>query len=171
MACSQNRSVLTLMTQVTSTFFPALNAFLNFVSFVFLIAGFVSIKTKKTEAHRLFMSLAFLVSSAFLISYLYYHFNFDPVRLAAEGWIRYAYFTMLISHIILAVVIVPLILRALYLAYKKQFEAHRRIARILFPMWVYTSVTGVLIYFCLYVWFPSQTIQSPPPQTRSGEKL
>jgi len=143
---------------VTSTFFPALNASLNFVSFLFLIAGYIFIKKNQKKAHQYSMSGAFLVSAVFLVSYLYYHFNYDPVRLEVQGPIRTIYFAMLISHIILAVVIVPLILRTLFLASKQNFVAHKKIARIVFPLWIYTSLTGVLIYFFLYVWFPSESL-------------
>lgn len=96
------------------------------------------------------MLAAFGVSVLFLISYVIYHANAGSKPFTQHGWIRLVYFTILISHILLAFIIVPLALRTLYLAWRERFEAHRRIAKITFPIWLYVSVTGVLIYLMLY---------------------
>jgi uncharacterized membrane protein YozB (DUF420 family) len=96
------------------------------------------------------MLAAFAVSVLFLISYVIYHANTGSKPFTKQGWIRPVYFTILISHIILAFVIVPLALRTLYLAWRERFEQHRRIAKITFPIWLYVSVTGVIIYLMLY---------------------
>ncbi len=149
---------------MVSSFFPAWNATLNFISLVLLLVGYVLVRKKLFEAHKRVMLLAFTTSSVFLASYLYYHFNYEPNRIGATGFARNLYFFILISHIILAVVLVPLVLKLLYLAFKKQFVAHKKFAKIVFPIWVYTSATGVLIYFFLYVWFP----QLPLPVDSGG---
>lgn len=129
---------------------PALNAALNTTSALLLAAGYGFIRQKKVEWHRLCMSLAFLTSVAFLVSYLAYHARVGSVPYAGQGVLRTVYFAILISHSILAVVIVPLVLRTLYLAVRGRFELHRRWARWTFPLWMYVSVTGVVIYGMLY---------------------
>lgn len=139
---------------LTNNFLPALNASLNAVAAVLLLWGFVLIKNGQKERHLKVMWTAFGVSSVFLASYLYYHFNYTSTRFGGQGWIRPVYFTVLISHIILATVMVPFILRLLYLAQTGSFAGHSRLARIVWPVWMYTSVTGVFVYFMLYHWFP-----------------
>ena len=105
---------------------------------------------KKIAAHKNCMLAAFSVSVLFLISYVIYHVNAGSTPFTKQSWIRPVYFTILISHIILAFLIVPLSLRTLYLAWRERFEQHRRIAKITFPIWLYVSVTGVIIYLMLY---------------------
>ena len=129
---------------------PALNAFLNLTSVLFLLSGFFAIKNNKVSLHRACMGTAFACSVLFLTSYLYYHAHVGSVRFTGTGWIRPVYFSILISHTILATLIVPLILRTLSLALRHQFENHRRWARWTFPLWIYVSVTGVVIYALLY---------------------
>ena len=129
---------------------PTVNATLNTISCILLITGYVQIRQRKIKAHKNCMLAAFGVSVLFLISYVIYHVNAGSKEFTKQGWIRPVYFTILISHIILAFVIVPLALRTLYLAWRERFEAHRRIAKITFPIWLYVSVTGVLIYLMLY---------------------
>ncbi len=129
---------------------PALNAFLNSTSALFLLLGFLAIKNNKVSLHRASMGAAFVCSVVFLTSYLYYHAHVGSVRYTGTGWIRTVYFSILISHTILATLIVPLILRTLYLALRNQFENHRRWARWTFPLWIYVSITGVVIYTMLY---------------------
>ncbi len=141
--------------ELTAAFLPKLNASLNAIAAFFLVLGFFAIKNQKILWHRIFMSTAFLVSALFLGFYLYYHFNFPSQRFQGQGLIRVFYFSMLLSHVILAVVILPFILRLFFLAFKERFLEHKRLARIIWPLWIYTSVTGVLIYFFLYEWFPS----------------
>lgn len=129
---------------------PTINASLNTISAILLTVGYVLIRQRKITAHKKCMLAAFSVSVLFLISYVFYHANAGSTPFTKQGWIRPVYFTILISHIILAFVIVPLALRTLYLAWKEQFDKHRRIAKITLPIWLYVSVTGVLIYLMLY---------------------
>ena len=132
------------------SFFPTLNACLNASSALLLILGWVCIKSKKVDLHRACMSAAFLTSSLFLVCYLYYHYHVGSVRFQGTGPIRTVYFSILLSHTVLAVVIVPLILRTLFLAAKGRFEEHRTWARRTLPLWLYVSVTCVVIYAMLY---------------------
>lgn len=129
---------------------PAINATLNSLSTLFLISGFVFIKKQKPKQHIICMTLAFVTSTLFLISYLYYHYHVGHTVFPGEGWSRPVYFGILISHIILAVVIVPLVLLTLFHGVFKRFDKHKKIARITLPLWLYVSVTGVLIYIMLY---------------------
>jgi putative membrane protein len=129
---------------------PALNATLNTLSAVFLACGYLMIRLKKIFQHRLCMVSAFLLSSAFLVSYLTFHAKVGNVRYLGQGAIRTLYFAILTTHTILAALIVPLVLRTLYLAVKNRFEDHRRWARWTLPWWFYVSVTGVVIYEMLY---------------------
>jgi putative membrane protein len=125
------------------------------MSALLLVTGFYFIKFKKdVNAHRFCMLSAFGVSILFLISYLTYHYFHGATRFLGQGIFRPVYFSILISHTFLAVVIVPLILITLSFAIRGNFEKHKKIARITFPLWLYVSVTGVLIYFLLYHWFP-----------------
>jgi len=129
---------------------PTVNAFLNGTSAVLLTVGYVFIRLKKVTAHKTCMVTAFGVSSLFLISYLIYHYHVGSVLFGGTGWIRPVYFTLLISHIVLAVCIVPLALMTIYRAWTEQFEKHRSIARWTLPLWLYVSVTGVIVYWMLY---------------------
>ena len=130
---------------------PALNATLNGFSAVFLACGYAAIRAGKVKLHKAFMVSAFFVSCAFLVSYLIYHYRVHQVVLfQGQGWIRPVYFTILISHTILAVVIVPLIIVTLRRAFLERFDKHRLIARWTLPLWFYVSVTGVLVYFLVY---------------------
>lgn len=136
--------------------FPALNASLNGTATVLLTAGFAFIKRRNVSAHRAAMLTAFTVSVAFLVCYVAYHLQTGArTPFGGTGWIRPVYFAMLISHILLALVIVPLILITLTLALRRRFDQHRRWARWTFPLWYYVSVTGVLVYFFLYQWWPA----------------
>ena len=129
---------------------PALNAGLNATSAFLIILGFILIKQRAWTGHALCMCLAMLVSTLFLVSYLYYHFHHGRTAFPHYGWIRPVYFTILISHTILAVTVLPLALATLYQALRSRFEKHVRIARVTFPIWLYVSVTGVVIYWMLY---------------------
>ncbi|HUJ44719.1 MAG TPA: DUF420 domain-containing protein [Opitutaceae bacterium] len=136
--------------------FPALNAGLNGAATALLSAGFLCIKRRRVAAHRACMLAAFAVSVAFLACYVAYHLQTGArTPFGGTGWIRPVYFAMLISHVLLALVIVPLILTTLLLALRGRFDRHRRWARWTFPLWYYVSVTGVLIYFFLYRWWPA----------------
>jgi len=135
---------------------PTLNAILNATSGILIIIGYVMIRRKKVAAHRACMIGAVSASIIFLISYVIYHFNVGATRFAGTGWSRPFYFTVLISHTILAVVLAPVVVVTLRRALKGDFARHRKIARWTFPMWVYVSITGVIVYFMLYHWFPSR---------------
>jgi putative membrane protein len=135
---------------------PAVNATLNGTAAVLLTAGFVFIKRKRVAAHRVAMLAAVAVSVAFLASYLTYHLQTGArTPFGGTGAIRAVYFAMLVSHILLAVIIVPLILTTLVFALRGRFDRHRAWARWTYPIWYYVSVTGVLVYFFLYQWWPA----------------
>lgn len=136
---------------------PALNASLNGVAAVLLGFGFYFIRQGRVLAHRRCMLAAFVTSSVFLISYVLHKILVRGVhtRIGAEGIIKSIYYGMLLTHILLAAAIVPLALITISRALRERFNAHRRIARWTWPIWMYVSVTGVLIYFMLYRWFPS----------------
>jgi uncharacterized membrane protein YozB (DUF420 family) len=129
---------------------PSLNASLNSLSAAFLTLGFLFIKSKNIKAHKACMLAAFASSSLFLISYLVYHYQVGSVPFRGQGAIRTLYFTILLTHTILAVVVVPMALITLFRALRENFSKHRRIARWTFPIWLYVSVTGVLVYVMLY---------------------
>jgi len=135
---------------------PALNASLNALATILLTAGFVFIKQRQVSNHRLCMVSAFVVSCVFLVTYVLHKILMRGVHtpFGGEGTIRTIYYTMLISHIILAIVIVPLVLATLRYAVVGRIDVHRKWARWTFPLWYYVSVTGVLVYFFLYQWFP-----------------
>ncbi len=128
---------------------PALNAFFNSVAMVFLIASFVAIKKRMFERHMQLNLAAFVASAFFLLSYVIYHNFVGHTPFPGEGFIRPVYFTILISHIILSVVVVPLILSSFYFAFAGKFTTHRKISKWTFPIWIYVSVTGVVIFFML----------------------
>lgn len=130
--------------------FPALNATLNGTCAALLMLGWVLVKTGRREAHRWTMLAAFACSALFLSCYLWYHYHVGSVRFQKTGTIRTVYLSILLTHTILAVAVLPLILRALFLAAKGRFEEHRRAARWAFPVWLYVSVTGVTVYWMLY---------------------
>jgi uncharacterized membrane protein YozB (DUF420 family) len=134
---------------------PALNATLNAITTVLLVSGWISIRTKKKGAHIAFMILALLVSAAFLTSYLVYHYRIGHMPFQGKGFIRPVYFGILISHILLAVVNVPLTIMTVVPAIRRRWDRHRTIARWTMPTWLYVSVTGVLIYFMCYHWYVS----------------
>lgn len=129
---------------------PAVNAGLNSLSTVLLLAGYRNIRRHNIPAHRLCMLLAFATSTLFLISYLTYHYHVGSVPFTGQGWIRPVYFTILITHVSLAATILPLALVTLYRAWRERFDQHRRIARWTLPVWLYVSVTGVVVYVMLY---------------------
>ncbi len=134
---------------------PLLNAVLNGISALLLSAGYVAIRRQNRVIHKRFMLSACVTSVLFLISYLTYHAQVGSRPFVAQGGIRIVYFTVLLSHTILAVVIVPLVLTTLYRVWKRQWERHRRIARWTLPIWFYVSVTGVVIYMMLYQLYPA----------------
>jgi|SRR5438067_12954413 len=133
--------------------FPVINATLNGTSAVLLLVGRNFIKHGRMAAHRAVMIAALITSSVFVISYLYYHAHVGSVHFPGQGWTRPVYFTILISHTILAAVIVPMVIITLSRALRERFDRHRVIARWTFPIWLYVSVTGVVIYLMLYQLF------------------
>ncbi len=136
-------------------FLPHLNAVLNTTSAVLLLAGFRFIRLGQIHSHRNCQVAAVATSTLFLISYLTYHYYHGATRFAGQGLVRPVYFIILTTHTFLAVVIVPLILVTLYRAARKDFISHRRIARWTLPLWLYVSVTGVIVYLMLYHIYPS----------------
>jgi len=133
--------------------FPVINATLNACSAALLVTGRVLIARKNVTAHRAVMLTALGTSTLFLISYLYYHAHVGSVHFRGTGWSRPVYFTILTSHTILAAVIVPMVIITLSRALRQRFDRHRAIARWTFPVWLYVSVTGVVIYLMLYRMF------------------
>jgi putative membrane protein len=130
--------------------FPSINATLNGVSAVLLVTGRAMIRRRKVLQHRACMIAAVITSSVFLVSYLYYHAHVRSVHFPGTGWPRLVYFTILISHTLLAAAVPPLALTALILGLRGRFDRHRRIARWAYPVWLYVSVTGVVVYVMLY---------------------
>jgi putative membrane protein len=134
---------------------PALNALLNTVCTGFLLAGWRFIRHGRQRAHRAAMISALTTSALFLISYLTYHYTHGSTRFVGEGFIRPVYFIILGTHTVLAAAIVPLVAITLVRALRERFDAHRRIARWTLPIWLYVSVTGVVVYLLLYHFYPS----------------
>jgi putative membrane protein len=133
---------------------PALNAILNGTSAVLLACGWVAIRRRRIAVHRACMLGAFSVSVLFLVSYVVYHALAGSRPFAGQGWIRPVYFAILISHVVLAAAMVPFVLTTLYRALGADFPRHVRLARVTLPVWIYVSVTGVLVYLILYRLFP-----------------
>jgi uncharacterized membrane protein YozB (DUF420 family) len=138
------------------SYLPHLNAFLNATSALLLISGYIFIRKGRINAHKRCQLSALTASALFLASYLTYHYYHGSTRFAGLGLSRPIYFTILITHTILAVVIVPLVAVTLWRALRTDFERHRRIARITLPLWLYVSVTGVIVYLMLYQLYPSR---------------
>lgn len=132
---------------------PTVNATLNTIAGVFLLSGYIAIKNKKKELHTKMMIAALITSAAFLTCYLIYHFHVPSKKFPDLGFIKTVYYLILFPHIILAAVMVPMILKTFWHAYKQDWEKHKKIARITFPIWMYVSVTGVLVYLMLYHWY------------------
>ncbi len=141
---------------------PHVNAFLNTASASLLIVGYVLVRRRRIEAHRRAMLAAFFVSAAFLVSYVLYHtllayyLGQGPTRFRGEGFVRPVYFTVLLTHTVLAVAVVPFILVTLRRGLRRQDERHRRLARWTLPLWLYVSVTGVVVYLILYWLYPAR---------------
>lgn len=141
-----------------SVHLPAVNATLNGVAAVLLLLGYRAIRGGRRETHRRFMLAAFAASTLFLACYLYYHLAVargQPTRFNGAGLARTSYLALLLSHTVLAAVNLPMVLRTLWLAHRQDWERHRRLARWTFPIWLYVSVTGVVVYVVLYHFNPS----------------
>ncbi len=132
---------------------PDINATFNLLSLLFLSLGFLSIRRKHVKRHKIFMLSAFVSSTLFLISYLVYHYNAGVTRFQGQGMWRLIYFSILSSHTFLAVLALPMAVITLILALLGRFDKHPKVARITLPIWMYVSLTGVLIYLMLYHFF------------------
>ena len=130
---------------------PTLNAILNLISSFFLIIGYIKIKNGRRDIHKRFMIAALISSGIFFVSYLVYHSYVGSVPYPYHDWTRPFYYIILIPHIILAAIMSPFILIAVWQAWRESFETHRKIVRWLWPVWIYVSVSGVLIYLMLYI--------------------
>ena len=130
---------------------PTINAILNLLSTTFLFIGYLNIKRGNKNTHKKFMILALVSSGLFLICYLIYHSQVGSVPYTHHDWTRPVYFAVLIPHIIFAALMSPFILMAVWFAFREQFEKHRKIVRWLWPVWMYVSISGVIIYLMLYV--------------------
>ena len=137
------------------SYLPHVNACLNGTSAVLLFTGYTFIRSRNVVAHRACQVAALIVSILFLASYLTYHYNHGSTRFQGAGIVRPIYFTILTTHTILAIVIVPLVILTFYRALRNDFARHRRIARITLPLWLYVSITGVIVYLMLYQIYPS----------------
>lgn len=137
---------------------PAIDATLNGISTLLIISGWIMICAERKRAHALCMIAAIAASSLFLACYLYYHFHVGHVPFTRTGWPRPVYFFILFTHLPLALLILPLLAFTVTPALQQRFDAHRRVARWTLPIWLYVSVTGVLVYLMLYLWFPSEKI-------------
>lgn len=135
--------------------FPTIDAILNATSAILLTLGYIFIRRKNVGAHKFCMISAVLSSTLFLIFYLTYHYYHGTTRFTGQGVVRPIYFAILGSHTMLAAAIVPMVVATLYRALREQFELHRRLARWTLPLWLYVSVTGVVVYWMLYHLYPS----------------
>jgi putative membrane protein len=135
---------------------PHLNAILNTTSAILLLIGYSFIKRGNINAHRNCQIAAIVTSALFLISYLTYHYYHGDTKFPGQGIVRPFYFAVLISHVLLAIVILPLVIVTVVRALRGDFVRHRRIARWTFPLWLYVSVTGVIVYLMLYHFYPSR---------------
>lgn len=131
-------------------FVPAINAAFNAGAALCLVLGFVAIKNERPDVHRIFMVTAFVLSSLFLTGYVIYHYVHGDTKYTGEGVMRAIYFAILASHVLLSMAVVPLSLTTFYFAWRKRFRTHRIIARVTLPIWLYVSITGVVIYFMLH---------------------
>ncbi len=131
------------------SFLPHLNAVLNTATFLLLVAGFIAVKNKQVAYHRMFMMSAFVLSSIFLVSYVIYHNNAESTKFGGEGIIRAIYFFILITHIVLASVVVPFVLTTIYYAWTNQIAKHKKLVKWTYPIWTYVAATGVIVYLMI----------------------
>ncbi len=137
---------------------PLVNAILNSISTGFLLLGYYYIRNRRKVAHKKAMLAAVGTSALFLASYLLYHYNVGSVKFTEQGTVRIIYFSILISHTILAILVPPMAIISVVRAFSERFDKHKKIARWTLPIWLYVSVTGVLVYLMLYQWFPSANL-------------
>jgi putative membrane protein len=131
------------------SFLPSLNAILNASVAVCLLFGLYFIKNSRPDLHKVFMTSAFLLSSMFLISYVIYHFQAPPTKFGGEGVIKLVYFFVLLTHIVLAAVVLPLILFSIYYGYTNQLYLHKKIVKFTYPIWLYVAITGPVVYIMI----------------------
>lgn len=136
------------------TFLPALNATINSICSILLVLGYILIRNGKRDAHKIVMTATLVLSGIFLISYVTYHSQAPATSFGGEGTIRTVYFIILISHIILAAIILPIALFTIARAWRGEFEKHKKLARYTFPLWLYVTVTGVIVYFMISPYYP-----------------
>lgn len=142
---------------MTTAELPGLYTLFNAAALLHIILGILLIKKGQKQAHIASMVIALLFSAAFLGCYLYYHYTIGHVRFAGEGWTRPVYFTILFTHIPLAILTVPLIIMTVVPALRQRFDKHKRMARWTVPVWLYVSVTGIIVYLMCYVWYGPPT--------------
>jgi putative membrane protein len=133
---------------------PVVNATLNAIATYFIVSGIIFIKRGNKQLHAFCMIHALIISTAFLTCYLIYHYSYPTTKFTHEGWPKIIYFIILFTHIPLAMLSLPMIILTVIPAIRRKFEKHKRFARWTYPIWLYVSVTGVLVYLMLYVWFP-----------------
>lgn len=131
------------------SFLPPIYATVNGITAGLLIAAVVAIKNKKVQLHERLVKICLMLSASFLVMYMLYHMTSDPTSFGGEGVIRYVYFIILISHILLSVAVIPLVLFSYLRAWIGNFEGHRKLAKITFPLWLYVAVTGVVVYLMI----------------------
>lgn len=133
---------------------PFYNAIINTLTAILLILGVYFVKSDKVNYHKISMGGAFLLGTIFLIFYVIYHSNAPSTKFGGEGMIRYVYFFFLLSHILLAFIVVPLVLSAVYFAVSEKIDKHRKIVKFTFPVWLYVSITGVIVYLMISPYYP-----------------
>jgi len=129
---------------------PTLNAFLNFISAFFLLLGYIQIKGKRPDTHKKLMITALVSSTLFLTSYLIYHYYVGSVPYPHHDWTRSLFYIIIIPHVILAAVMVPFIIAAVVFALRKRFDRHKKLTRWVWPVWMFVSVSGIVVYLMLY---------------------
>ncbi len=134
---------------------PPVNATINAITTVLLVTGWLFIRAERKRAHIICMVSALVTSAAFLACYLTYHAYAGSIKFTAQGWVRPVYFTILLTHTVLAMVVLPLVIATVIPAIRARWDRHRAVARWTLPVWLYVSVTGVLVYMMLYQWWPS----------------
>lgn len=139
---------------VNLRFMPLVNAMFNATAASLLVAGWVAIKKQRTDLHRYFMVAAFAASSLFLVGYVAYHAVHGDTKFGGQGAMKVAYLVLLASHVLLSMAIVPMALAAFYFAWRKDFSKHTKVTRVLHPIWLYVSVTGVIVFLMLRPWYP-----------------
>jgi len=133
---------------------PFINAIINTLTAILLILGVYFVKNAKVQNHKICMISSFILGALFLVFYVIYHSNAPSTAFGGEGFIRYVYFFFLLSHVLLAFIVVPLVLSAIYFAVSEKIESHRKIVKFTFPVWLYVSVTGIIVYFMISPYYP-----------------